>query len=236
MCLPILSRSLAAAALVLLALRADAATWTRASADGAFAITFDLSGVPDAHLAALSNAAERAAADFLDAYPRVALALGVATGDFPHRVELAFRTDLAPGVPAATSGPRMSVAVAHALAHPDDLRGMFIHEWTHTIQRYPRPDPGWIMEGIADAVRLLMSRPDDPWRKRIEAVPRDRTDYHRGYGEAARFLLWIRDQGHPELLPALNAAMRGQACDATWWTAHTGQSVEAWWKQYVEVP
>lgn len=206
-----------------------AIAWTRKSPQGEWTIICETNHAP-------AGAVSNAVAVFFADYPRIGEILGVPADAMPRRLELLFATNLPPQVPAHTAGARMTVAASHAARHPDDLRGLLIHEWCHTVQAYPRPDPGWLTEGLADAVRLLLSPADDPWRKRIESVPRDRTDFHHGYGEAARFLLWIRDQGHPHLLSDVNAAMRARICDEAWWTAHVSQSVELWWKQYLQSP
>ena len=202
-----------------------ALAWTRKEPQGDWTFVCETNGAP-------AGAVTNALHVFFTDCPRVAGLLGVAPTGAPRRLELLFSTNMPANVPAHTAGQRMTVAYGHADRNPDDLRGLMIHEWTHTVQAYPRPEPGWVTEGVADAVRLLLSDSDDPWRRRIESAPRDRTDYHHGYGEAARFLLWIRDEGHPDLLPELNRAMRDGAYGDAWWPAHTGRRLDEWWDRY----
>lgn len=207
---------------------ADAATaWTGKGPQGEWTIICETNHAP-------AGTVTNAVAAFFADYPRIGPLLGVPATSMPRRLELLFATNLPPNVPAHTAGTRMTVAASHAERHPGDLRGLLLHEWTHTVQAYPRPDPGWLTEGLADAVRLLLSPADDPWRKRIEAAPRQQTDYTRGYGEAARLLLWIRDQGHPTLLADLNTAMRARTYGDDWWQARTGKAIGDWWTLYRE--
>ena len=210
----------------MLAQRGTAATaWTGKGPQGEWTIICDTNHAP-------AGAVSNAVAVFFTDYPRIGPLLGVPATSMPRRLELSFATNLPPNVPAHTVGTRMTVAASHAERHPGDLRGLLIHEWTHTVQAYPRPDPGWLTEGLADAVRLLLSPADDAWRKRIESTPRDQTDYTHGYGEAARFLLWLRDQGHPALLADLNAAMHARTFHDTWWAEQTGKPLADWWGAY----
>lgn len=204
-----------------------ATAWTGKGPQGEWTIVVETNAAPP-------GAVTNAVGVFFADYPRIGPLLGVAPTAMPRRLEVLFATNLPPNVPAHTAGPRMTVAVAHARHHPGDLRGLLIHEWTHTVQAYPSPDPGWLTEGLADAVRLLLSPPGDPWRRRIEAAPRDQTDYRRGYGEAARFLLWLRDQGRPELLADLNTIMRERRYAESWWADRTGQTLDEWWRRYRE--
>lgn len=220
-------RHLPLALLLLAVSHARAATaWTGKGSQGEWTIVCETNHAP-------AGAVTNVVGVFFADYRRIGPLLGVHPTAMPRRVEIHFATNLPPNVPAHTEGSRMTVAVGHAERHPGDLRGLLIHEWTHAVQAYPSPDPGWLTEGLADAVRLLLSPADDPWRKRIEAAPRDRTDYKRGYGEAARFLLWIRDRGHPALLVDLNTAMRGRSYEEDWWIRHTPHPLGEWWKRYL---
>ena len=36
--------------------------------------------------------------------------------------------------------------------HPDDI-GLFTHELVHVVQAYPKSDPTWLTEGLADYAR-----------------------------------------------------------------------------------
>ena len=206
---------------------APAVSYSVQRADGAWTIVCATNGAPQG---AVSNAV----AVFFADYPRIAEHLGVDATGVPRRLELQFDEGRPANQPAATAGARMAVSSGHVLRHPDDLRGLLIHEWTHTVQAYPDPQPGWITEGLADAVRLLLSAEDDPWRRRVESAPRRSTDYRRGYGDAARFLLWVRGRGQPALLAELNAAMRNRTYREGWWAERTGRTLDLWWTDYLE--
>ena len=116
----------------------------------------------------------------------------------------------------------------HAPDDPADLRGLFVHELTHVAQAYRNGRPGWMVEGIADAVRYQLSPADDPWRKRQDGIPPAKLDYTHGYGEAARLLLWIEAQNHPGLLQQLNDAMKAGRDGAEELKTLTGRDIDAW--------
>src|SRR5436189_2063268 len=50
--------------------------------------------------------------------------------------------------------PILTVGVDWLKKNPDDI-GMLAHELTHAVQAYPKADPGWLTEGIADYARQL---------------------------------------------------------------------------------
>lgn len=165
-------------------------------------------------------------------YARIVDLLGASESNAGRHIGISFATNLPPNVPASTGDGRIQISAAHAARYPADLTGLVIHELSHLIQAYPSPNPGWVTEGIADAVRLALSPVVDPWRRRVESAPRLSTDYRHGYGEAARFLLWIRDQGNPELLRQLNAAMVASRLKDDFWALNTGKSIDEWWSLY----
>src|SRR5437867_9499159 len=88
---------------------------------------------------------------------------------------------------AYASGGEIHISAAWVRSHPNDF-GMVVHELTHLVQRYPRnPGPGWLVEGIADYVRLHDFEPLLP-RPRIDFTKAKYTD---SYKTTAGFLIWL---------------------------------------------
>src|SRR5262249_289810 len=102
----------------------------------------------------------------------------------PAEVKLVFKKDMKGG--ASTSGATISIAAEWVKEHPDDY-GMVVHELTHVIQSYPRPEPGWLVEGIADYVRFYHYEP----KTKLGTVDPSRQSYRDGYRVTAMFLAWI---------------------------------------------
>lgn len=159
-------------------------------------------------------------------YGRLAALLPSAGFQPAAEVTLIFRADM-DGV-AATGGNNIFIAAKFVRAHPDDV-GMVIHELVHVVQAYPPGGPGWLVEGIADYVRLAHFEPQAP-RPRLD--PRQ-ARYTDAYKTTAVFLEWLTNRGHPRLVEQLNAALRQQRYRPELFTELTGRSVEAGWAEFV---
>ena len=130
---------------------------------------------------------------------------------------------------AHAAGSKITISADYARAHPDDL-GMVVHELTHVAQAYPRGGPGWLVEGIADYIRIVHFEPQAP----RPAINRVTASFKDAYKTTATFLEWIERQGHPGLVIKLNSALRsGKYTDALW-TELTGKTVDEQWRLFVE--
>jgi hypothetical protein len=159
-------------------------------------------------------------------YPRVAAYLASPDYAPPDRVRIVFRKEMR-GV-AYTSGNRIVIAADWVKKHPDDW-GMVIHEMTHVIQSYRGASPGWLVEGIADYVRLYRYEPKSP-RPRVN--PR-RASYRDGYRTTAAFLAWATQRYDKELVPALNRALRERSYSDALFQKRTGKGLDELWKEFV---
>lgn len=145
----------------------------------------------------------------------------------PREVSLHFDPKMK-GV-AHAAGGKITISADYARAHPDDL-GMVVHELAHVVQAYPPGGPGWLVEGIADHVRIVHFEPKAP----RPAINRVTASYKDAYKTTAVFLEWIELQGNPGLVMKLNSALRsGMYTDAAW-TELTGKSVDEQWRLFVE--
>jgi len=112
----------------------------------------------------------------------------------------------------------------------NEVTGIMTHESTHGFQWDDKPEsnpPGWLIEGIADAVRMKADLISPAHLRRGGS-------YTNGYKTAAFFLLWIERQ-FPEFLYKLNQSLR--VGDGTAWSPETfrtltGKSIDALWEEY----
>ena len=109
---------------------------------------------------------------------------------------------------------------------------MVIHELTHVIQRYPKPQPWWITEGIADYIRwaIYEGKPQKwfPKNKKPDG-------YTAGYRETAGFLLWLESDKAPGIVKELNSAMRKQSYSDEIFKQRTGKGVKELWGEYLRI-
>jgi hypothetical protein len=143
----------------------------------------------------------------------------------PEVVRIVFDPDYK-GV-AAAGGGRITISPAWVRSHPHDF-GMVVHELTHLVQRYPRSRAGWLVEGIADYVRLQHFEPDLP-RPKIDFTRAKHTD---AYKTTAAFLIWLERKYGPAVVPRLNAALRAGTYTDTLFADITGKGVQTLWTDF----
>ena len=128
-----------------------------------------------------------------------------------------------------TSGTNIALHSGWLIKHTDYL-GMVIHELTHVIQRYPKPEPGWITEGIADYIRWAIYEGKPPaWFP----APHTTNDLTRGYRMTAGFLLWMETGPCPGIVRRLNRMMREQNYTERVFTECSGKSLRALQEDYI---
>lgn len=196
-----------------------ARTVTKISAGGC-AVFVDTNDAPD-----LKDWGAKAGTLCVEWLPRIAALLPSDGFVAPKEVTLCFDPKMK-GV-AHASGGKITISASFVRQHPDDW-GMVIHELTHAVQSYPPGGPGWLVEGIADYIRIVKYEPQAP----RPAINRLKASYKDAYKTAAMFLEWIETQGHPGLVAKLNAALRmGQYTDEIW-SKTTSRPVDEWWAQF----
>lgn len=174
----------------------------------------------------MSDWVERAARACERAYPMLAEELRSEGYTPPRVVRMNLSNDYR-GV-AATGGDRIVGSVRYFRDHPDDV-GAMVHEAAHVVQSYRgRRNPGWLVEGVADYVRFFKYEPENLGR-----IDPDRARYDASYRVSAAFLAYLVDRYDPELVRALNAAMRERRYDPSIFEERTGKPLEelgAEWK------
>ncbi|HLP78526.1 MAG TPA: basic secretory protein-like protein [Candidatus Paceibacterota bacterium] len=162
-----------------------------------------------------------------DWYPKIAALLDSKGFVPPTNVTVVFRDGM--GGVASTSANRIEVAASYVRQATNDF-GMVIHELVHVVQSYPRGNPGWLVEGIADYVRLSCFEPD---AKRPSIDP-DRSSYQDSYKTTAAFFDWAQKNFDPQLVQELNRAAREGSFKPELFKQRTGKTVDELWKAFTD--
>ncbi len=161
-------------------------------------------------------------------YPRIANLLS-SPADPPAHPTVQLKLKKADKGVGATSGTRITIASSWIEKRPDDF-GLLIHELTHVIQMYPRKEPEWVTEGIADYIRWAIyegkSQHEFP-------APDDAKGYLRGYQPTAGFFLWLETHRAPGIVRRLNTAMKRATYSAEIFQTHAGDDLDSLWADYL---
>jgi hypothetical protein len=172
----------------------------------------------------LAPVAGRLTTLFYQSYPRLIERFENPAKPASRHVQLVFERGMK--VPAYCSGGKVTVSVDWLKKHPDDI-GLFTHELTHVVQVYPRPDPGWLTEGIADYARHYYGPKEQPGWALPKRVSRKQS-YKDGYGVTARFLVWLETR-HPRLVDKVHRRMQEGTFQVGDFRTLTGQSLDSLW-------
>lgn len=159
-------------------------------------------------------------------FPKIAALLPSEGFTAPKEVTLYFDPGMK-GVAHAANG-KITISAAFVRAHPDDL-GMVVHELTHVVQSYPPGGPGWLVEGIADYIRIVHFEPQAPRPKLTRLA-----SYKDAYKTTAMFLEWIEKHHSADLVAKMNAALRKGEYNDALWERLTGKTVDELWKSFME--
>ena len=174
----------------------------------------------------LGDWAKRAGQLCVDWYPKIHVLLASEGFTPPDKVTLRFRADMK-GV-AAASGNVINFSAGYVRGHTNDW-GMVVHELTHVVQSYPPGGPGWLVEGIADYIRLSHFEPNAP-KPRINL---DKASYRDAYKTTAIFLAWAEKRHDARLVSKLNAALRQRKYSPELWSGATGRTLDELWSDFV---
>ncbi|HVY69532.1 MAG TPA: basic secretory protein-like protein [Verrucomicrobiae bacterium] len=165
-------------------------------------------------------------------YPRL-VALLPSDGFEPYlSTRLIFSNEMR-GV-AATSGCDIRIAGKYVSGHTNDF-GMVIHELTHVVQAYNETKPGyerpgWLVEGIADNIRLFHYEPE----ARRPRINPDKASYKDAYKTTAIFLDWAQTKYDKGLVVKLNAALRQGIYRDALFQQYTGKTVDELWQEFAD--
>lgn len=198
-------------------------TATNADGNVLATITVNTLETPD-----LADWGKRAGELCVEWYPKISELLASDGFEPPSRVRLRFAKDM-DGV-AATSGTTINISANYVRKATNDF-GMVIHELVHVVQAYHhRGNPGWLVEGVADYVRLTKFEP----AARRPRINPDRASYRDAYKTTAIFLEWAEKGSDKDLVPKLNRAMREGKFSMDLFTQYTGKTVDQLWQEFVE--
>jgi hypothetical protein len=147
-----------------------------------------------------------------------------------HLVKMSLKTSYR-GV-AATGGTNITGSVKYFKDHPKDF-GAMVHETVHVVQAYRgrrsgNPNPGWLVEGIADYIRFFIYEPGKAGR-----MNPDKVHYNQAYRVTATFLNYVTEKYDKDLVKKLNAAMRQGKYKDDLFKDYTGKSVEELDKEWI---
>lgn len=158
-------------------------------------------------------------------YPKVSELLKSDGFTPPTEVKIVFKKEMK-GV-AYASGKTITISANWIAKHPDDL-GMVVHEMTHVVQSYPRGEPSWLIEGIADYVRFIHYEP----KTRI-GIDTKKASYRDSYRTSAKFLGWVEKTHDKDLVRKLNEALRkGKYTDELFET-YTKKTLDQLWAAFL---
>jgi hypothetical protein len=160
-------------------------------------------------------------------FPKIAALLPSEGFTAPKEVTLYFDPKMK-GVAHAIGG-KITISAAFVRSHPDDL-GMVAHELTHVVQAYPPGGPGWLVEGIADYIRIVHYEPQAP-RPKIDPA---KASYKDAYKTAAMFLEWVEKNHVEGLVVKMNAALRKGEYSDDLWQKLTSKTVDELWALFVK--
>lgn len=131
--------------------------------------------------------------------------------------------------PAAAGESEIHLSIKWVKSHPNDF-GLVIHALTHLVQRYPDYDAAWVVEGIADYMRLQHFEPALP----RPVIDFDTAKYTDSRMTSAMFLAWIEAKYSPDVVPRLNAALREQKYNDALFKEITGKELGKLWSEFAE--
>jgi len=171
-------------------------------------------------------------------YPKIVEMLPSEGFTAPRRATITFHKDMK-GI-AATGGTQVNCAGEWFSKNlSGEAVGAVIHELVHVVQQYGRardgaPNPGWLVEGLADYIR---------WFKFEQPVNRPRVNparakYTDSYRTTAAFLNYVAEtydkDGSKGIIKKLNAAMRQGKYTADLWKDCTGKTTDDLWADYIK--
>ena len=151
-------------------------------------------------------------------YPKTADVLGIPRSGLANvKVIIDFNAD---GV-AYANGTTIHVAAKYAAAHPDDT-GLVVHELCHVAQHYPKYDPVWLVEGIADYVRWFAFEALDKRPKVTKAKANARASYRT----TGAFLDWTIRTYDKDIVKKLNKSLFESTYKEELWKTLTGKTLD----------
>jgi hypothetical protein len=203
-------------------------------ADGKYRIEFDCSDVAEIK----PWVDEKLKPVCAEWYPKIVELLPSEGYDAPRRFSITFHSDME-GVAyteRTEAGLEVHCAAPWFLKNLEgEAAGAVVHEMVHVVQQYGRtrggqPNPGWLVEGLADYIRWFLYEPE---RLRPKVNPR-RAKYTDSYRTTGAFLNYIVEKHDADAVKKLNAAMREGKFHDGLWQEYTDKTADELWAEYVK--
>ncbi len=113
--------------------------------------------------------------------------------------------------------------------HPQDI-GLIVHEVVHVVQLYPKFEPGWVTEGIADYIRWYIYE-----KKPLHWFPEGEAEkgFEAAYRVTAGFFAWISEYKQTGFLKILNREMKMGNYNEEIFLRELGKPLDDLWKEYL---
>jgi hypothetical protein len=202
---------------------------SRSPASASYHIAIDYTDAPE-----LRDWVEKTLQPVVDRwYPKIIEALPSEGYTAPARVTIAITDDYR-GV-AATIGTHILCSADWFKKNYDgEGAGAVVHELVHVVQQYHQarggtPNPGWLVEGVADYIRWFKFEPMPTGTR-----PRnpDEASYTDSYRTTAGFLNFVVEKHDKDIIAKLNAAMRLGKYNVALWKEYAGSTVDELWAEY----
>lgn len=149
-------------------------------------------------------------------YPRIVEMLPSDGYRAPRRLSITFHADMDGVAHASGAGIHCAAKWFNANLEGETL-GAVVHELVHVVQQYRHdrsaPNPGWLVEGVADYIRWFLYEPES---QRPRPNPQ-RANHDDSYRTTAHFLDYVLRNHDGQIVVKLNAAMRkGEYSDNLW--------------------
>lgn len=131
---------------------------------------------------------------------------------------------------AATGGGLIRVNPEWMHKHPEDI-DVVTHEAMHIVQGYPRYEPIWVTEGIADYVRATLGVDNEGANWKLPDY-NPKQSYKNSYRITARFFIWLTKNKNKLIIEKLDAAMRDNTYSDAFWKKQTGKTIDELWAEY----
>lgn len=200
--------------------RAEPRTVVKIATENAAALV-DTNDAPD-----LKEWGNKAGTLCVEWFPKIAKLLPSDGFTAPKEVTLYFDPKMK-GVAHALGG-KITISADFVRSHPSDF-GMVVHELTHVVQSYPNGGPGWLVEGIADYIRIVHFEPQAP-RPKLSRL----ASYKDAYKTTALFLEWIEEHQTAGVVVKMNAALRAGRYNEELWAGLTGKTVDELWALFMK--
>lgn len=148
--------------------------------------------------------------------------------------DVVFQIDTAYDGVAATGGAHTVFNPRWFDKMPEDI-DVVTHECMHIVQGYPKYEPIWMTEGIADYVRATMGINNEKANWKLPAY-NAKQSYRNSYRITARFFVWLTKNYKKDLIVKLDAARRDGSYTPSFWTQQTGNTLDELWTAYSKNP